>query len=119
MSAAKRDVDSYLPLTPIALEILLSVAAEERHGYDILLSVERRTEGRLSPNPGTLYRAIDRLVREGLLDAFERRSGTPKEMRKVFRLSRLGKRVVAAEAERLADQVGAARRLLRRHGGAS
>jgi DNA-binding PadR family transcriptional regulator len=106
-------------MTPLALEILLAVAEEERHGYDIMVSVERRTGGRLSPNPGTLYRALDRLAGEGLLEVVERRSVPQVEARKLFRLSRLGRRVATAEAERLADQVGAARRLLRRPGGAS
>lgn len=118
MSPAPSDVDLFLPLTPVAFEILLAVADGERHGYDIMLGVERRTGGRLSPNPGTLYRAIDRLVREGLLQATERpvpgRDRT--ERRKVFRLSNLGARVAAAETARLADQVGAARRLLKKTG---
>lgn len=110
--------ESFLPLTPVAFEILLAVAEGKRHGYDILLSIERRTDGLLSPNPGTLYRAIDRLVREGLLDVIERPSGRH-NTRRLFELSKLGRRVVLAEAERLADQVGAVRRLLKKSRGVS
>ena len=114
--ASRRDpaVDDFLPLTTVAFEILLAVAEGERHAYDVMLAIERRTAGRVSLNPGTLYRAVDRLVREGLLEALERPSGE-RDFRKVFRLSRLGARVAAAEAERLAAQVEAARarRLLR------
>ena len=113
------DPGSFLPLTPVAFEILLAVAEGARHGYDVLLGIERRTGGRLNPNPGTLYRALDRLVREGLLEASEITTacGTA---RKVFELSPLGGRVAAAEAERLLDQVDAARsrHLLGRRGGA-
>jgi DNA-binding PadR family transcriptional regulator len=117
---ARRDppVDHLLPLTTVAFEILLAAAEGERHAYDIMLAIERRTAGKVSLNPGTLYRAVDRLVREGLLQTLERRPAGEQEVRKVFRLSRLGARVAAAEAERLADQVDAARvrRLLRRPG---
>lgn len=108
-------VDRFLPLTTVAFEILLAAAEGERHAYDIMLAIERRTAGRVSLNPGTLYRAVDRLVREGLLEVNERRPAHEREVRKTFRLSRLGARVAAAEAARLADQVDAARtrRLLR------
>ena len=119
MCPATRNVESYLPMTPVAFEILLAVAEGERHGYDVMLSIERRTGGTLSPNPGTLYRALDRLVSKGLLEVFERSLAPHGETRKVFRLSKLGRRVAAAEAERLADQVGAARRLLQKPRGGS
>jgi DNA-binding PadR family transcriptional regulator len=119
MTGKARNPERYLPLTPIAFEILIAVAEGERHGYDVMLAIERRTGGRLSPNPGTLYRAIDRLVHEGLLETTTRIDTSDSEPRKLFRLSRLGARVAAAEAGRLADQVGAARRLLKRLGDVS
>ena len=119
MTGTTRSSDSFLPLTPIAFEILLAVADEERHGYDIMVSIEGRTDGKMSPNPGTLYRAIDRLVGEGLLGVVERRLTLHGEKRKLFRLSKLGRSVATAEAERLADQLGAARRLLKKSRGTS
>ncbi|MPZ19618.1 MAG: PadR family transcriptional regulator [Luteitalea sp.] len=119
MTDKRRDPEHYVPLTPIAFEILLAAAEGERHGYDVMLAIERRTGGRLSPNPGTLYRALDRLVHEGLLEKTTRSDPQDSEPRKLFRLSRLGARVAAAEAARLADQVGAARRLLKRFGNVS
>ena len=109
--------DWFLPLTPVAFEILLALGDGERHGYDVMIEIERRTAGRISPNPGTLYRALDRLVQEGLLtSAFGPVDG---ESRRLFSLSPLGKAVAAAEAARLADQVLAARSLrLFKRGGA-
>ncbi len=106
---------NFLPLTPIALEILVALGDGERHGYDIMTAIERRTEGAMSPNPGTLYRAIDRLAREGLLRSSDRAFGR-NDSRRVFRLTPLGKQVVAAEVARLMDQVRAARgaRLLKK-----
>jgi DNA-binding PadR family transcriptional regulator len=99
--------DSFLPLTAVSFEILLALAEGGRHGYDIMLEIERRTGGRVSLNPGTLYRALDRLVDQGLLDAAFQRVG--EERRRLFSLSPFGSAVAAAEAERLADQVRAAR----------
>ena len=101
--------ESFLPLTPVAFEILLALAEGERHGYDVILEIERRTAGRISPNPGTLYRAIDRLVQEGLLTSTTR--SLDGQSRRLFSLSPLGKAVAAAEAARLSDQVLAARTL--------
>jgi DNA-binding PadR family transcriptional regulator len=106
--------DSFLPLTAVAFEILLALAEGGRHGYDIMLEIERRTGGRISLNPGTLYRALDRLAEQGLLDAAFQRVG--EERRRLFSLSSLGSAVATAEARRLSDQVRAARavRLLKR-----
>jgi DNA-binding PadR family transcriptional regulator len=110
MPRPSQDPQRFLPLTPIAFEILLAVAQGPRHGYDVMLGIERRTSGRLVPNPGTLYRALDRLVREGLLETTPA-DGSGGEPRRHFKLTRLGARVAEAEASRLADQVGAARSL--------
>jgi DNA-binding PadR family transcriptional regulator len=81
-----------------------------------MTEIERRSAGTISPNPGTLYRALDRLVQEGLLTAVVR--AVDGESRRVFSLSALGRAVAAAEAARLSDQVLAARtlRLFKRSG---
>ena len=101
--------ESFLPLTPVAFEILLALAEGDRHGYEVMTGIERRSGGRISPNPGTLYRALDRLVQEGLLRS-EIRS-VDGESRRLFSISPLGRAVAAAEAARLSDQVLAARSL--------
>ena len=49
--------ESFLPLTPVAFEILLALADGERHGYSILQEVERRSGSAVSLHAGTLYRA--------------------------------------------------------------
>ena len=54
-------------LTPVEFHILLALAEEARHGYGIKLDVERRTDGRISLGSGTLYVAIQRLEKEGLV----------------------------------------------------
>ena len=110
------NVDKFLPLTTLAFEVMLAVAEGQLHGYEIMTAVEQRTGGALSPNPGTLYRLIDRLATQGLLETVEVAVGRYQETRRFYRLSRLGARVIEAEARRLESQVKAARarRVLKR-----
>ena len=103
-----RRSDSLLPLTPIAFEILLALAEEDRHGYAILQAVETRLHGKLPLRTGTLYRALARLVEDGLIEELDSPPGTDSR-RRVYRISRQGRVIARAETERLADQVAAAR----------
>ena len=107
------DPASFLPLTNTAFEILLALASEDLHGYAIIQSVEKRTHGELKLHPGTLYRALARLLDLGLLDELDERPDPEldDERRRYYHLSELGRLVVLAEAERLAGQVRAARKL--------
>ncbi len=102
---------AFLPLTPVAFEILLALADGERHGYAIMRDVERRTGGALRLYPGTLYRTLERLMAEGLLAELEERPdpGGGDTRRRYYGLTELGRRVAQAEAERLDRQVRAAR----------
>jgi DNA-binding PadR family transcriptional regulator len=108
------DPRSYLPLTEVAFEILLSLAEGERHGYDVMKDIERRTAGRLRLHPGTLYRALARLMDDGLVEQGTGGEAPDVERRRPVKMTRLGARVAQAEARRLADQVTQARRLLRK-----
>ncbi len=54
--------ESLLPLAPVAVEILLALAEGERPGAEVMIDIERRSAGTISPNPG----ALDRLLQEGL-----------------------------------------------------
>jgi DNA-binding PadR family transcriptional regulator len=110
-------VDAFLPLTPVAFEILLALADGEQHGYSIMREVERRSTGAVVLHPGTLYRALARLLESGLIEELEQRPD-PKhddERRRYYQLTPTGIAVARAEAERLAGQLAAARqrRLLR------
>jgi DNA-binding PadR family transcriptional regulator len=100
-----------LPLTPAVFHIMLALAQGECHGYGVMLEVEKLTHGQLRLGPGTLYRSIQRMVVDGLI---EERTDIPDsdnddERRRYYRLTRLGLEVARAEAERLATLVKAAR----------
>src|SRR4051812_4753068 len=108
------NTDRFLPLTAVVLEIALALAAGERHGYEIMQDVERRTDGQIALHPGTLYRALGRLLDQGLIEELdERPSPDDDERRRYYRLTPLGQAVARAEVDRLARQVSAARRLFR------
>ena len=100
--------DSVLPLTPISFEVLLALLDSELHGYAILQAVEGRLAGKLPLRTGTMYRALARLMDEGLIE----RVGTGSDedpRRRYYGITSFGRQTAKAEAKRLADQVDAAR----------
>jgi DNA-binding PadR family transcriptional regulator len=101
--------DAFLPLTPVAFEILLALADEERHGYSIMQEVEQRSGGAVTLHAGTLYRALARLLESALIEELDERPARGDERRRYYRLTPRGRAVAAAEAARLAGQVDAAR----------
>jgi DNA-binding PadR family transcriptional regulator len=102
--------ESFLPLTPVAFEILLALADGEQHGYSIMREVERRSAGSIVLHPGTLYRALARLLETGLIQELdERPAERDDERRRYYELTARGIAVARAEAGRLASQVDAAR----------
>lgn len=103
--------EDLLPLTPVALNVLLALADGERHGYGIMLEVRERTGGKVRLGPGTLYGAIKRLKEGGVIAESGERPD-PKlddERRRYYRLTGFGNEVLAAEVERLDGLVRAAR----------
>lgn len=102
---------SLLPLKPAVFAVLMVLVDGEAHGYHLMKEVERRSHGDLRLQPGTLYRLLARLLDDGLLEETEERPDPEldDERRRYYRLSELGRAVTAAEAERLARLVDAAR----------
>lgn len=100
---------TFLPLTSVVFEILLSLADGERHGYSIMREVGDRTGTPL--RPGTLYRALSRLLDEQLVEELDERPDpdVDDERRRYYRLTALGFAVARAEAARLEGQVNHAR----------
>ena len=94
----------------IEFEILLTLAAEERHGYAIIRDIETRSGGTLSVETGTLYRALQRLVEGDLVRPTDAPAGSnDDERRRFYAITPDGRRAAAAEAKRLAVLVDAAR----------
>jgi DNA-binding PadR family transcriptional regulator len=112
-----RSARDLLPLTPAVFHILLALADRERHGYSIMQDVECRTEGKVRLVPGTLYGSIKRMLADGLIEETDERPDAEldDERRRYYRLTAFGRRVAAAEAERLQSLVleARAKKLLR------
>ena len=105
----KTDSDGSLP--PHWFQILLALADRDLHGFGVMNDVLERTGGRMRLWPGMLYRSFSRLLALGYVvevaapEDAERGGGRPR----FYRITPLGRRVCAAEAERLAGFVKVAR----------
>jgi DNA-binding PadR family transcriptional regulator len=106
--SSQEEILEQLPLTEATFFILLSLSAGKKHGYIIMQDVERLSDGRVTLGTGTLYGALGRLLDQGWIERVdeEQSSGRP---RKAYVLSDLGRRILAAETERLGSLLSAAR----------
>ena len=100
-----------LPLTPPVFHILVALSDEERHGYGIMQDIARQTGDALQLGPGTLYGCLKRMLAAGMVEESDARPdpALDDERRRYYRMTPLGRRVVRAEAQRLANAVTAAR----------
>jgi DNA-binding PadR family transcriptional regulator len=103
MTAAFRDIEALLPLRPVVFQVLLSLADEERHGYAIVQDIAERDSARIQLEPGNLYRTLKFMLDEGLIEESDRRpvAGKDDERRRYYRITRFGRQVALAEANRL------------------
>jgi len=101
---SKIEANTFLPLTTLAFHILLALADTPRHGYGIILDIEKRTDKAMRLRSGTLYTAIQRLQSDGLLEACRQRPAVADDdsRRRYYQITPLGKHVAALEAARLA-----------------
>jgi DNA-binding PadR family transcriptional regulator len=77
-----------------SLYILVSLSGGPKHGYAIMIDVEDISGSPMGP--GTLYGALARLERRGLIEALE-----PEDRRRPYRLTELGEATVRAQLEQL------------------
>jgi len=81
---------------------------EPMHGWGVIKRIDEMTDGATCPSTGSLYLAMGRLEERGLLDEVAAPSDDVDARRKYYRLSGRGRRVLAAESERLATLVDVA-----------
>ena len=99
------------PLPPHWFQILLALGDTELHGLAITKEVLERTDGQLNLWPGMLYGALKKMADAGYVVEtkapadFAAGGGKPR----FYKLTALGRRITAAEAERLSRYVQAAR----------
>jgi DNA-binding PadR family transcriptional regulator len=97
--------DSFVPLRPMELLILTMLSAGDRHGYGIRQDIFAFTEGRVAVEAGNLYRHIRGLEDDDLLEQTRAPRDAVDERRIYYRLTPLGRRVLAAEMLRLRSLV--------------
>jgi DNA-binding PadR family transcriptional regulator len=111
---ADLDSSSFLPLPQAQFHVLVALTEGERHGYAIMQAVETSSNGIVRMGPATLYGTLKRLVDQGLAEELPHRPAPADDQRRrYYRLTGLGQRVCAAEADRLASLVRITRANLR------
>src|SRR5215470_18679782 len=99
------------PLSSAALHILLALAESNLHGYGIMQSVKQQSGGQFKLGPGTLYANLDRLLASGLVGETERKMKDG-DIRREYRLTPDGEKVLREEIRRLRQVVAVAGRRL-------
>lgn len=91
--------------------ILVALADGDRHGYSIMQEVADRTDGTVRLSPSTLYSAIKRLLKEGLIEELAERPDPEHddERRRYYRLTKAGRRAASDEAKHLEKLLADAR----------
>lgn len=98
--------------------MLVALVEGPRYGYAIMKAMETESAGRITPEIGSLYRTLARLMSGGLVEdtsaPADAAAPHPGRDRKYYRLTPRGRAVARAEAKRLQDLLllAADRRLL-------
>lgn len=96
------EAQEYLPLTETSFFIILSLATAPKHGYAIMKEVEAMSEKRVVLATGTLYSALRRMLEDDWIErVMDNTSETDNRERKLYQLTRNGRRVLEAEISRL------------------
>ena len=105
------DDEAAAVLTPAVFHILLALSDGHSHGYGIMQDVEAFTGGEIRLGPGTLYRSIQRMLVDGLIEELEiaLHDESDDDRRRHYRLTKKGLEIAQREARRLADLVDVAR----------
>ena len=102
--------NDFLPLPQAQFHVLVALTAGDRHGYAVMQAVEESSGSIVKMGPATLYGTLKKLVDAGLAEEVpEPPSADDDQRRRYYRLTGLGRRVCAAEADRLADLVAITR----------
>lgn len=95
-------MDKNTPLTEALFYILLAVR-KPNHGYGIIQEIEELTKGRVVLGPGTLYGAIQSLVKKGWIDIYSEDKESRKK--KEYLITDEGKKAFEEELKRLEELV--------------
>ena len=97
------DIKQSLPLTPAVFHILLALAKDDKHGYEIMKAVRQDSNGKVKMGNGTLYGSLKRMLSDGLIEEAGERAEGDDTRRIYYRLTSLGREALSAEIERYLD----------------
>ena len=112
---ATPEPESFLPLKPPVLHVLIALGKGDRHGYALLKEIDQASGGAVSLLPAALYRHLQRMLDDGLIEESPRRPAraSDDERRRYYRITALGRRVAEGEIRRLEEVLVKARLDLR------
>lgn len=90
----------FLPLTETVTYILLALR-EPAHGYAVMARVEAMSDSAVRLAPGTLYGALENLLKQRLII----RVASTDPRRKVYQITESGHQTLAQDADRMAHLV--------------
>ena len=82
-------------MTETAFYILLCLK-KPNHGYGIVQTVERLTDGAIRLAPGTMYGSLSKMEKDGLIQFIRE-----EEKRKIYQITDLGMEVLQIELNRI------------------
>ena len=82
-------------MTETAFYILLCLR-EPNHGYGIVQTVEKLTDGAIRLAPGTMYGSLSKMEKDGVI-----RFIREEDKRKIYKITSLGEEVLALEIKRI------------------
>ncbi len=85
----------YVPMTETAFYILLCLK-KPNHGYGIVQTVEKLTDGAIKLTPGTMYGSLSKMEKDGLIYFIRE-----EEKRKIYQITDLGLEVLQLELKRI------------------
>ena len=101
------------PLSARDWHVLMALSQRRLHGYGIMKAVEKDSNGRVTAEIGSLYRVLDRLLDEGLVEEVEEPRDAPAETRgrprRYYGLTDDGRAALREETARLEDALALAR----------
>jgi len=101
--------DKNLPLTETVYYILLALT-EPIHGYVLMQKVEELSGGQVRLAAGTLYGAIENLLKKGFITSVP----SDDARRKVYAISQVGEQILRADYQRMTHMLNATEQILNR-----
>ena len=85
----------YVPMTETAFYILFCLR-QPNHGYGVVQTVDKMTDGEVKLAPGTMYGSLAKMEKDGVI-----RFVSEEDKRKLYELTELGRELLELEFKRI------------------